>query len=1109
SKDLPRTNPGRISSGFLRRYQHAELGGWWVSGLDPYNNWERMVWGRFKPTHPRIDSKGRFIKYESPPKIPNRVTYFDVPDCIWDKVAKRYGIKRYNSPLALRLRDRSRPLNFWEWVLAHPEIPIILCEGEKKAAALLSLGFVAIALPGIWNGRVGKKDFDERLHPDLMPLAQPGRKIQILFDHETKRKTRWAVFQATIRTGKALEAVKCQSEVILLPGPEKGVDDFASARRMDADFLLTAIIDDAKSLDDYRRSFFISNRGLSKKYPADIRVNVKYLSEVITLPNSGLVVLWSDVGTGKTELLKKWLEEHPEVRFLNNGHRVNLLKNLAERLKTEMYSDLSYGDLAKAKALSITIDSLYKLNTEMLEYGCVFIDEACQYLTHLLHSKTCKKHRAQILEVLEYIVRNAPLVVIADAHMDDVTVDFFRAIREGEKPKIIVNEWRNGDRPIFWYEGSNESAVVAQVAAALMRGEKVMVASDSKKFVKKLEKLLTMPLQFTEESTESSSSKTSPKAKKAGSTATKSSTKTQRSKAQTPTNSKTSDSDKSPIKIWSIHSDNSGSEENVAFIKDISNSVMDVDGLLVSPSLGTGVDIPNYHFDAVYGVFHGASQTATECVQQLYRYRPKVPIHVWVAPRPPFGYKETSAAIIKKRMLQTNEITAFVLQIDRETGKRGVEKDWALDAHCKIQAQRHQSINNLRADLRNLLSEMGNQIIPMGTDENYRTREGLKNAGDAIEAAYRADVAKAKDISKSEYRARQTKDYLKPDEAVEYEKFRIKDAYGMEVTEELVEKDKSGKLIRAITSLEAVIASPEGTITDPETGKIYPLPPEVVAEKDRSERMNLPLCMDWGNYSAQWLARSTLGLPNILQRLINGEEVTSRDPELVKMTNFAMQCAPHVKAILGFKVPEKCTPIWLLATLIDQLGLKLDNHKVGPKGKQVKHYLLRAEEWEFAQHVIKYRENKRSVLEERARQTAEEERRYQAGIEAQYGVSPPPDPVSTPPPNGIRNSPSGGVDTTAQNQENFEKIDNSSPIYEVSGDLEPNDGDSTPIQTSLQMLRKAIVGGVEAVLATICSWTSERRWCAVLLLEEVAEGELRNLEQMIPSFYAWLSEFSS
>ncbi|MEM6402202.1 MAG: DUF3854 domain-containing protein, partial [Cyanobacteria bacterium P01_D01_bin.116] len=496
SNALPRTNPGRIRSGFLKRYQHAELGGWWVSGLDPYNNWERMEWGRFKPTHPRIDSKGKFIKYESPPKIPNRVTYFDVPDCFWDKVAKRYGIKRYNSPLALRLRDKSRPLNFWEWVQKHPEIPIILCEGDKKAAALLSLGFVAIALPGIWNGRVGKKDFDERLHPDLMPLGQPGRKFVILFDRDKKPKTRWAVFQATIRTGKALEAVKCQCEVVTLPGPEKGVDDFASARKMDADVLLTAIINDARSLDDYRRSFFISNRGLSKKYKPHVRVHARYLSDAIKLPKSGTVVLNSDMGSGKTELLRKWRIEHPEVKFLNNGHRVNLLKNLSERLETDMYSSLSYGDLAKVKALSITIDSLHKLNTEALEYGCVFIDEACQYLTHLLHSKTCRKYRAQILEVLEYIVYNAELVVIADAHMDDITVDFFRAMRpEGEEPLIFVNDWKNGDRVIHWYEGKDSSTITAQISASLMTGQKIMVVADSKKFIKKLEKSLCMSMR--------------------------------------------------------------------------------------------------------------------------------------------------------------------------------------------------------------------------------------------------------------------------------------------------------------------------------------------------------------------------------------------------------------------------------------------------------------------------------------------------------------------------------------------------------------------------------------------------------------------------------------
>ena len=1003
SKDLPRTNPGRITSGFLRRYQHAELGGWWVSGLDPKNNWEPMEWGRFKPTHPRIDSKGRFIKYESPPKTPNRVTYFDVPDCIWDKVAKRYGIKRYNSPLALRLRGRLHPLNFWEWVLAHPEIPIILCEGEKKAAALLSLGFVAIALPGIWNGRVGKKDFDERLHPDLMPLAQLGRKIQILFDHETKRKTRWAVFQATIRTCKALEAVKCQSEVIFLPGPEKGVDDFASARKMDADILLTAIIDDAKSLDDYRRSFFISNRGLSKKYKPHVRVHARYLSDAIKLPLSGLVVLSSDMGTGKTELLRKWRLEHPNVKFLNNGHRVNLLKNLSERLETDMYSELSYGDLAKAKALSITIDSLHKLNTEALEYGCVFIDEACQYLTHLLHSRTCREYRAQILEVIEYIVYNAQLVVIADAHMDDITVDFFLAMRpQGEEPLIFVNDWRNGERIIHWYEGKDSSTLVAQISASLMTGQKIMVVADSKKFIKKLEKSLCMSMRVEvasssseegDKETRGQGDKGTPGAEEQGA-----GSREQKKTSPTPPLPHSPTTKKTPLRIWSIHSDNSGSKENVAFIKDITNSIKDVDALLASPSLGTGVDMPNYHFDVVYGAFHGVSQTATECAQQLYRYRPKVPFHVWVAPRPPFGYKDTNPKKIKERLLQTNELTAFLIRIDRKTGKRGAEKDWALEAYCQIEAKRNQSMNNLRTDLRELLTEMGNQIIPMGAEDDFETAERLKDAAAALDVAYNTGVVKARDISAKEYRSYRSKDYLNPEEILECEKFRIKEAYGMEITEDLVALDDKGKLIKSIINLEAILSNTDGVITDEVTGRQHPAPPKIVTDKDHSERLQYPLCMDWGNYSAKWQARFFLGLDKVLQRLMDGEKITAKDPELLRMTKFAEQIGQHIKDILGFTVPGDCKPIWLLGSLLDQLGLKLDDKKIGPRGKQVKHHFLEEEKLEFALLVIEHRQLKRQRFEERAKKDAEFQQRHQAGIEAQYGISPPPDPVSTPPP---------------------------------------------------------------------------------------------------------------
>jgi hypothetical protein len=1127
SDKIPRKNAGRVTDAYIKMYQHLLVGGTWIGSLDPFKNWQPMEWGRIKPTNPRIDwEKGKPVKYESPPKTANRVTYFDVANPVWDLVARRYNIKRYHSLLALRLLDQLNPRLFWEWVIAQIEIPIILCEGEKKAACLLSLGFVAIALPGIWNGRVGKQDFDERLHPDLVPMAQRGRKFIILFDYETRANTRWSVFQATVRTGRAIVAAGGKCEVALLPGPEKGVDDFVVARGEDGSALLTAVINDSHSLKDYQQSFLIKHRGL-RKYKPDAIVDTKYLTDAVRVkdeapvltpqepplklfplldqpeqpeqippghcgkiryklkklrqnkqpnyvvfPKTGLVVLISDMGTGKTELMRTWRDAHPDQKFLNNGHRVNLLKNLAERLKTLMYSDLGYTSMALAQALSITIDSLYKLNTQALTYGCIFIDEACQYLTHLLHSNTCKEHRAIILSVLQHIVYNAPLVVIADAHMDDITIDFFLSMRPPtEQPYIIKNEWKNGERTIYWYEGMDSSALVAQISAAIMLGQKIMVVSDSKRFIKKLEKSLSVRID-----------------NEVGSSKSEVASRDFTSGLRPPTcdfNSR--------LRIWSVHSDNSGSDENVAFIKDITNAVKNLDMLLTSPSLGTGVDISEYHFERVFGVFHAVSQTATECAQQLWRYRPKVPIHVWVAPVPPFGYKEINPTKIKERLLQTNEITAFLIKIDRETGKRGVEKDWAMEAYCQIQASRHQSINNLRADLRSLLSDMGNTIVSTGDHIDVAAWEYLKNAADALDTAHHHAVASAKNITKTEYRTRQTKDYLSPDQMNECEKFRIHDSYGMEVTPQLVEQDNGGRLISAIASLEAILCPPQEMIVDPRTNKQYPAPPEFVSAKDLAERNKLPFCMDWGNYSAKWLARFNLGLHDILKRLVTGEEITATDEHLLLMTATAKECAAHIKAILGFTIPRDCQPIWLLATLVEQLGLKLCCRKQGKRGQQVKLFSLSKSELDFALQVIAHRQNKR------------------AETQSASGTAPISSSVSTPPINGIGNPLVEGADTTPSLEAGGLRGFGASGQGSFSPAPPPPcpeayEYDRTTLLHCVETLRSGIAQGVDAIKAILKRWTTDLRWETVLELEEIAASELRKLEQTVPHFYQWLDE---
>ncbi|MFN6495510.1 MAG: bifunctional DNA primase/helicase, partial [Nostoc sp. DedQUE01] len=446
------------------------------------------------------------------------------------------------------------------------------------------------------------------------------------------------------------------------------------------------------------------------------------------------------------------------------------------------------------------------------------------------------------------------------------------------------------------------------------------------------------------------------------------------------------------------------------------------------------------------------------------------------------------------RLLQTNEITAFLLRIDRETGKRGAEKDWALDAYCKIKSARHQSINNLRTDLRELLKHMGNEIIPVGHENDAPAWELLKTAGDVLDTAHHHAVARANNISKSEYRARHTKDYLSPEEINECEKFRIHDAYGIEVTPELVEKDDGGKLIRAIASLEAILSPPSQTIVD--NGKQYSTPPDFVTNKDRAERDKLPFCMDWGNYSARWLARFNLGLHHILRRLVASEEITSADPHLLNMTAIAIQCAAHIKAILGFTVPTDCQPIWLLATLVEQLGLKLACRKQGKRGQQVKLFSLSKAELDFALAVIEHRQSKRA------------ERQSASGLEPILSA------VSTPPHNCIGNPLVGGVDTTQPEEAQGHRSMAVTPGAALLGtgaqgqeSLSPaSSTDRITLLHCVETLRSGIVQGVEALKGILKRWTGDLRWEVVLELEAIALSELRSLEAAIPEFYEWLSE---
>lgn len=968
---LPRSarrNDGRIRDVHLNFYRHVMKGIDVLRGLDPALNWEiPMEWCRGKALYPRKDwdkekgeYKDKLVKYESPRGTPNRVSYFRVSKRAWQLVAKRYNVPM--PELIVETLD-GEALGFWNWVAENPEVKVIFTEGEKKALALLSLGFAAIALPGIWGGRVGDKKSQEQLHPDLKYVAQKGRVIVVLFDYENKPSTRESIFHASCRTAQTILNEGSKAEIAILPGPEKGIDDWI-VNQKDPNKAATRLIDDALQLQDYRWAFFNTSRGL-KKYIADIKGTEKRLSDLVPaskLPRSGLVAIRSDLGTGKTYLLEEWRKLFPDERFLNNGHRVNLLKNLAARLNTQMYSSVNAYDLSDVRALSITVDSLYKMANNLKAYDCLFIDESCQYVAHLLRSSTCREHRSEIVEVLEYLVYNSRLVVLADAHLDDLTIDFFKSLRPpGERPFIIQNDYKQGGRSVHWYEGNNTSEVVASILLAVQLGKKIAVCSDSKRTIKKLEQVLLGDLPLSE----------------------------------------------NPLKIWALTSENSGSEENVEAIKDINQAVKNCDVFLFSPTLGTGVDISEYHFDEVFGIFHDINQTATECAQQLWRYRPGVPMHVWVAPRPPFGYQECNPRKIKERCIQKNELTAVLLRIDRVTGRRGIEKEWLFDAHCQIEAQRNRSLNNLRQDLRNLLEQMGNTIICEGDGSDEIAKEIMKLAGVQIDESHCRAVSSANNIDQKVYEGRQQQDYLSPEEQMECEKYRIRETYGVEVSPELVEKDDSGRFIKRIIALEAILSEPGESFSD-EFGREYPTPPEVILESDRKEREFYPMSLDWRNQSIGWLIRFRLGLKDIVQGLFEGLEYTGEESQLQELADKAHKFAPSIKAFLGRTIAPDALPNKILGEFLEQLGLSTQSRRPQIDGQRKRYYSLKSEDIDFALQVIEYRRIKREEREHKRQEERKKQEQYAVAMQAQWNDRNP----STPP--YIDNSINRGLDGTQE-----------------------------------------------------------------------------------------------
>jgi hypothetical protein len=513
---------------------------------------------------------------------------------------------------------------------------------------------------------------------------------------------------------------------------------------------------------------------LTYKEDAVVWLNEQYIPPLKL--DSHYIFVKSPKGSGKTQWLEQVVADckKKKLSVLLIGHRQSLISSVARRLGLISYIKPSADGLGvdsinnkPSKYYAICADSLPKLLIPgQDEYDVVLIDEAEQVFSHLTDN-TVKERRNEVFLYFKHFVRNASAVYVMDADLNRLTVealaDFGSA--NGSSIKFIVNDYRPTGRSLDLYD--NENHLKRELLASLDRKERCFVCSNSKKKIDRLEKALK-------------------------------------------------DHFGTSLKTLTITSDNSSTETAQAFIRDIASQILEYDVVLVSPSVGTGVDItfPNAesHIDCVYGFFEARVNTHFDIDQQISRVRHPKAIKVWISPER-FRF-EHDPEIIKNEVRLSRGSSRRLIGI-QDDGRLEFEDDWSseyLDLYSNVLSMRRGSKNNLVYHFRKMKEHYGWTVNEVEVDvDAVKTGIELEKRGLQLQKDERAaQILSAKLITASEYSvldhvsANLT---LTDEQKYAMRRYEIESFYYQPICEELIELDDQGRFRHSVREYENYISS--------------------------------------------------------------------------------------------------------------------------------------------------------------------------------------------------------------------------------------------------------------------------------------------------------------
>jgi len=893
-----RRNDGRLRDKWLKRYRHCESGGWWISGVDVLDEFfGDDLWGQHKPDFPKLTfDRRKQIKYEAPPKQPTGIFALKVPLEIWQAIALRLDVPL---PANIVVTPEGRALGFWAWVIQHPQIPLIITEGAKKAGALITANYVAIALPGVCNGyrqpkdRNGKKNGKPYLIPQLKAFAQKGREIIFCFDHDSKSTTVKNVNMAISKTGRLFENKGCRVSQITWDYPEKGVDDLIATQGSECfDQLYQA-------RSPLPKSDLFNLLDLAKYEP--FKINQQYLDDALISPQSAqLIALKSPKGSNKTgwlaEITAKATFQGKPVLVLT--HRIQLTKELCLRFGIDHIEELRSSQTAGMLGYGFCIDSLHpnsqtQFNPDNWDEAIVILDEVEQVIWHALSSTTCEKNRVAIIKNLQALLRNVietgGKIYISDADLSSISIDYIKMlINRPIETWVLENEYvSDRQRKLVKYSGNDPSNLFADLIEFLDDGKKALIQTTGQKAESKwgtinLESYLTK--KFPD------------------------------------------------LKILRIDGESVTDPNHPAYgcMANLDYVLAQYDVTVASPVLETGVSIDlKNHFDAVWAIAYGL-QTVDAVCQTVARLRDDVPRYIWAKKTAKDSCIGNGSTFVTSLLKSEQKLAVDNIQQLHLAGINDFDEldlnisPHSLHAWAKRACLVNHGQTNYRDEIIGKLLEEGYELSHR--DENS-TGKAVKNEvrGNCQEnyRAYSKAVAEAEKPSDSELEELGNKRAKTQTERLQEKKGNLEKRYGIEVTPELVEKDNKG--LYPQLQLHYFLS----------VGKAK------LAERDRKTLARLAKEGDGQVFTPDVNKRQLAAKIKAFQ-IIGIEQFFDAEAEFTKNSlqewlDWMIPFRFHLKSVLGVTInPENDSPIAVAQRFLKKLGLKLEylGQLGGRKNKQ-------------------------------------------------------------------------------------------------------------------------------------------------------------------------------